>query len=83
MRAWKGWNVKLNPDAHWSRGNYKLMDLHQKHTSNSAILGRDDQAGFHLDTTFTHKQHSSLNVTNTITTRTDNISGNSCWCREG
>ena len=47
------------------------MDRLHKDTEKSAVLGRDDQAGFRLDTTYTDKQHSSLNVANTITTRTD------------
>lgn len=71
LRAWKGWNIKLNPDAHWSRSMYRLLDVLQKNTEDSVIVGRDDQAGFRLDTTFTHKQHPSLCVTNTITTHTD------------
>ena len=70
MRAWKAWNIKLNPVAHWSGSNYLFMDLLQKDTAKSAILERDDQAGFRLDKTYTHKQHPSLNVANTITTRT-------------
>ena len=71
MRAWKGWNIRLNPDAHWSRNMYKIIDKLQKDTKESLSFGRDDQAGFRLDTTFTHKQHPSLNVTNTVTTHTD------------
>lgn len=71
QRAWKGWNVKLNPDNHWSRANYKLLDKIQKNTKQSLLIGRDDQAGFRLDSTFTHKQFPSLSVDKTITTHTD------------
>ena len=75
-RAWKGYNLKLNPDSHWSRAMYKLMDKLQKDTEKSVLLGRDDQSGFRLDTTYTHKQHSSLGVKNTVTTRTDFLNKN-------
>ena len=51
LRAWKGWNIKLNPDAHWSRSMYKLMDILQQNTPKSLMVGRDDQDGFRLDTT--------------------------------
>ena len=37
------------------------------------ILNRDDAAGFHLDTTYTHKQHKGIQLINQpdLTTRTD------------
>ena len=76
-RAWKGYNLELNPDAHWSRAMYKMLDNLQKKTEKSVLFGRDDQAGFRLDTTYTHKQHGSLAKDNTVTTRTDFVNKNS------
>ena len=50
---------------------YNQLDLLQKRTEDSVLFGRDDQAGFRLDTTFTHKQHGSLGVNKSVTTHTD------------
>lgn len=50
---------------------YNQLDLLQKRTEDSVLFGRDDQAGFRLDTTFTHRQHGSLGVKKSVTTHTD------------
>ena len=53
----KGFSVKRHPDAHWSSALYKGLDSIQlKDGRNKLLLNRDDQAGFRLDTTFTHRQ---------------------------
>ena len=60
-RARKGFNVKLNVDAHWSCAFYKGLDyLQLKDGLDKTVLNRDDAAGFRLDSTFTHKQHKVL-----------------------
>ena len=61
----------LNPDAHWSRAYYKILGDLQAKTPRSLYLGRDDQSGFRLDTTATHRQFGSINTKKTVTTRTD------------
>lgn len=72
--AMKGFNVRYNPHEHWSAALYGALDKLQytdgRHIMN---LGRDDQAGFRLDTTASHKQHATLCVRGNkpLTTRTD------------
>lgn len=73
QRAWKGFNNKLNPDDHWSRAMYRLLDQLQLKNPKAMLLGRDDQAGYRLDTTFTNNQYPSLSVEKTVTTRTDYV----------
>ena len=73
-RARKGFNVKYNPDAHWNTALYRNLDFVQLSTGeNRVIINRDDQAGFRLDTTFTHNQRKSVSLESqpTLTTRTD------------
>ena len=71
-RARKGFKLKFNPDAHFSCKMYKILDkLQLQHASKKLVLNRDDQAGFRLDTTYTHSQHRVLSVEQEITTRTD------------
>ena len=73
-RARKGFNVKLNVDAHWSCSLYKNLDFVQlKDGTDKVILNRDDAAGFRLDSTFTHKQKTVLSEKGNpeLTTRTD------------
>ena len=70
-RAWKGYSLKLNPDAHYSRAMYRLLDSVQKLTEGSVFMGRDDQAGLRTNSTYTHKQYGSIANQNTLTTRTD------------
>ena len=76
-RAWKGYTLKLNPDAHWSRAFYGLLKKYQGETRDSVLFGRDDQAGFRLGSSYTHKQFGSLSTKNSVTTRTDFVGKNS------
>ena len=49
-----------------------MPDQLQDNGVHMLLLNRDDQAGFRLDTTFTHKSTPSLNVSgSTVTTHTD------------
>ena len=62
-RARKGFNIKFNPDSHWSNALYSSLDVLQYQDGTNIInLGRDDQAGFRLDTLATHRLHGSLYV---------------------
>lgn len=75
-RARKGFNIKLNPDAHWSAAFYKGLDKIQfEDGRDKCTINRDDAAGFRLDTTFTHKQHKAVSHIShpEITTRTDYV----------
>lgn len=75
-RSRKGFTVRMNPDAHWSSGLYRGLNfLLSKDGRNKVILNRDDAASFRLDTTYTHKQHKGLQLTNSpdLTTRTDYV----------
>ena len=75
-RARKGFNVRLNVDAHWSCAFYKSLDFIQlKDGKDKVVLNRDDAAGFRLDTTYTHKQHKILAEADKpeLTTRTDYV----------
>lgn len=72
QKARKGFNLKFNCDAKWSRSFYKSLDQLQQDGQHILLLNRDDQAGFRLDSTYTHKNTPSLNANGpTITTRTD------------
>jgi hypothetical protein len=72
QRPRKGFNLKFNPDTKWSRSLYKCLDQLQIDGKHALLLNRDDQAGFRLDSTFTHKSTPSLNVDGpTLTTHTD------------
>jgi len=72
QKARKGFNLKFNCDAKWSRSLYKSLDQLQQDGRHILLLNRDDQAGFRLDSTYTHKNTPSLNANGpTITTRTD------------
>jgi len=73
-RARKGFNLKYNPDSHWSSAFYKTLDfLQTKDGCDILNFGRDDQAGFRLDTMATHRLHSTLSVKDKecVTTYTD------------
>lgn len=60
-RASKGFPLKLNPDAHYSNAMYSSLDeLQKKDGTVSLILNRDDAARFRFDTTYTHRRHSAL-----------------------
>lgn len=71
MRARKGFTLKFNPDCKWSRSMYKSLNELQKDGRHMLLVNRDDQAGFRLDSTFTHKNYPVLSVKPTLTTRTD------------
>ena len=69
---------EVNPDEHWSAAFYAaLNDQHFRDGENVLNLGRDDQAGFCLDTMTTHKLHGTLCVKDREpdTTRTDYANG--------
>ena len=75
-RARKGFNVKYNPDQHWSASFYSGLDsLQYKDGYDIVNVGRDDQAGFQLDTMATHKLHATLCTKGNehITTRCDYV----------
>ncbi|CAB3982277.1 Hypothetical predicted protein [Paramuricea clavata] len=75
-RARKGFNIKYNPDSHWSNALYSCLDaLQYRDGTNVVNLGRDDQAGFRLDTLATHRLHGNLCVKGkeTLATRTDYV----------
>lgn len=75
-RARKGFNIKLNPDAHWSSSFYKGLDKIQfEDGRDKCIINRDDAAGFRLDTTYTHKQYKAISDASQqeVTTRTDYV----------
>ena len=75
-RARKGFQLKYNPDSHWSNALYKGLNLIQ-YTDGKRImnLNRDDAAGFRLDTLATHRLHRSPTVKGKeiLTTRSDYI----------
>ena len=50
-RARKGFNLKFNPDEHWSGPFYKgLNKLQYSDGTNMVNINRDDATGFRLDT---------------------------------
>lgn len=56
--ARKSFNLKYNPDAHWSAAFYKgLNTIQYRDGRNITNINRDDASGFRLDTLTTHKQH--------------------------
>ena len=57
-RARKGFQLRYNPDTHWSSAVYKGLNLLQ-FTNGSSVLvvNRDDAAGFRLDTLSTLSRH--------------------------
>ena len=75
-RARKSFNVRLNPDCHWSAAFYRgLGKIQLEDGRDKSIINRDDQSGFRLDTTYTHKQHKAVSSTSNLekTTRTDYV----------
>ena len=75
-RARKGFTIRYNPDTHWSSALYAALDkIQYKSGENIMNVGRDDQAGFRLDTIATHKLHATLCVKSSehTTTRTDYV----------
>ena len=74
QRARKCFSLKYNPEFKWSRSLYKLLNQLQSDGKHILLLNRDDQAGFKLDSTYTHKSQPALSIKPTailITTRTD------------
>ena len=57
-RARKGFQLRYNPDTHWSAALYRSLNFLQ-YTDGRHILNvnRDHAAGFRLDTLTTHKLH--------------------------
>ena len=57
-RARKGFELRYNPDAHWSSALYTGLNLIQ-YTDGANILNlnRDDASGFRMDTLATHNQY--------------------------
>ena len=77
-RARKGFTLKFNPDEHWSAAFYQSLNDQQFRDGEKVLnLGRDDQAGFRLDTMTTNKLHGTLSVKGheSLTTRTDYVNG--------
>ena len=75
-RARKGFQLKYNPDSHWSCALYKGPSLIQYTDGRNVLnLNRDDAAGFRLDILATHQLHCSPTVKGQeiLTTRTDYI----------
>ena len=57
-RARKGFEIRYNPDTHWSSALYKGLNLIQyTDGANVCNLNRDDASGFRLDTLATHSQY--------------------------
>jgi hypothetical protein len=62
-RARKGFNLRYNPDSHWSSALYSGLNVMLLQDGYNVMnLGRDDQAGFRLDTMSSHKLHKTLSV---------------------
>ena len=72
-RARKGFNLRLNPDEHWSSALYK--ELEYVDGSNMVNINRDDATGFRLDTLTTCMQYKTPAVQGqeVLTTRTDYV----------
>jgi hypothetical protein len=75
-RARKGFQLRYNPDFHWSNALYRGLDYIQ-HTDGTNILNvnRDDASGFRLDTLTTHKQYPSPSLleSSILSTHTDYV----------
>ena len=75
-RARKGFNLKFNPDEHWSGAFYKgLNKLQYTDGLNMVNINRDDATGFRLDTLTTCKQYTTPVVqgSEVLSTRTDYV----------
>ena len=75
-RALKGFQLKYNPDSHWSAALYRSLN-HLQYTDGNHIVNfnRDDAAGFRLDTLSTHRLHCTPVVRgkDILTTHTDYV----------
>lgn len=75
-RARKGFQLRYNPDCHWSSTLYRNLNLLQYKSGTDILnVNRDDQAGFRLDTLTTHHQYSTPVVKgqDVLTTHTDYV----------
>ena len=65
-RARKGFQLKYNPDAHWSSALYRGLN-HVQYMDGLRIVNvnRDDASGFRLDTMTTHRLHKTPAVQGT------------------
>ena len=73
-RARKGFQLKYNPDSHWSAAFYRgLSKIQYEDGSNIVNVNRDDASGFRLDTMATHKLHKTPVVHQALTTHTDYV----------
>ena len=75
-RARKGFQLRLNPDSHWSSAFYRGLNFVQyQDGSNICNINRDDASGFRLDTLATHAKHSvpSVEGKEVLTTYTDYV----------
>ena len=76
-RARKGFNLKFNPDEHWSGALYKgLNTLQYTDGINMVNINRDDATGFRLDTLTTCRQYTTpaIQGSEVLSTRTDYVS---------
>ncbi len=76
-RARKGFNIRFNPDSHWSSAFYKgLNQLQYIDGRELLIINWDVATGFRLDTLTTCKQYKTptVNGQEILTTRTDYVS---------
>ena len=75
-RARKGFEIKYNPDRHWSSALYHGLNFVEcTDGSNIININRDDASGFRLDTLTTHCKHATPAVTGEglLTTHTDYV----------
>jgi hypothetical protein len=75
-RARRGFQLKYNPDSHWSAAMYRTLNVLQYTDGVNIInINRDDAAGFRLDTMATHRLHQTPVVRGkeTLTTYTDYV----------
>ena len=75
-RARKGFQLKYNPDSHWSSAFYKALNLLQYKDGRHILnINRDDASGFRLDTMATHRLHKTPIVQGkeALTTYTDYV----------
>ena len=75
-RARKGFQLRYNPDFHWSCALYRGLQYIQMTDGRSFInVNRDDASGFRLDTLATNKQYSAPTVqgNDVLTTHTDYV----------
>ena len=72
----RAFNLRFNPDTHWSASFYKALNqLQYVDGRNILNVNRDDATGFRLDTLTTCKQYTvpTIQGKNTLTTRTDYV----------